>query len=77
MARLRKTVVHVNQNVIRRNHKHGENNPVLTVKSGRTKRYAHEVDIQGPCQVVYHPDKPLPCGARVWIETTAEVVILR
>jgi hypothetical protein len=21
--------------------------------------------------VVYSPDKPLPCGARVWIETTS------
>jgi len=25
--------------------------------------------------VVYSPCKPLSCGARVWIETTAEVVI--
>jgi len=24
--------------------------------------------------VVYSPNKPLPCGARVWIETELEVI---
>jgi hypothetical protein len=27
------------------------------------------------CTVIYNPDKPLSCGAKVWVETTSEVVI--
>jgi hypothetical protein len=27
-------------------------------------------------RVVYSPDKPLSCGARVWIETEADVEII-
>ena len=34
-----------------------------------------EVEILGESKVVYSPDKPLSCGARVWIETNAEVKI--
>lgn len=71
-----KTIIHVNQHVIRANLKHGENNPVLTVKSGKTNRYAHEVVIDGPSKVVHSPDKPLSCGARVWIETESEVTLI-
>lgn len=36
--------------------------------------YASEVAITGPATVVYRPDKPLSCGAKVWIETDSEVV---
>jgi hypothetical protein len=25
--------------------------------------------------VVYSPDKPLSCGAKVWIETESEVIV--
>jgi hypothetical protein len=24
--------------------------------------------------IIYSPDKPLPCGAKVWIETELEVI---
>jgi hypothetical protein len=58
---------------VRANKKHGTNEPVLTIKEGRTNTYCHEVDILGPSKLVYRPDKPLSCGARVWIETTAAV----
>lgn len=68
-----KTIVHVNQHKIRSNAKNGERDPVLTVKTYKSNRYAHEVSISGPCVVRYSPDKPLSCGARVWIETTSEV----
>ena len=67
------TRIHINQHVIRRNHKTGEREPVITIKRGRTNNFAHEVEIDGPCRVVYSPDKPLPCGARVWVETEADV----
>jgi len=26
--------------------------------------------------VVYRPDKPLSCGAKVWIETESEVILV-
>lgn len=71
-----RTIVHVNQHVIRRNQKTGERKPCLTVKRGRSNVYATTVEVLGPCRVVYSPDKPLSCGARVWIETEAEVIPL-
>ena len=68
-----KTVVHVNQHVIKRNAKTGEREPVLTVKTYKSNTYAHEVEILGPSKVIYRPEKPLPCGAKVWLETKSEV----
>jgi hypothetical protein len=58
---------------IRYNKKHGTNDPVLTVKTSLSNRYAHNVEILGPSKVIYRPEKPLSCGARVWIETDSEV----
>lgn len=72
-----KTIVHVNQHVIRSNTKHGTDEPVLTVKRGRSNEYAHEVEIMGPSRIVYSAQKPLSCGARVWIETENDVIITR
>jgi hypothetical protein len=68
-----KTIIHVNQHVVKANAKNGTNNPVLTVKDYKENRYAHTVNIKGESKVVYSPDKPLSCGARVWIETRADV----
>jgi hypothetical protein len=73
---MKKTKIHVNQHVIRNNCKTGQRNPVLTVKSGRENKYCHTVSIDGPSRVVYSPDKPLSCGAKVWIETTSAVTII-
>jgi hypothetical protein len=70
-----KTIVHVNQHVVRSNTKTGAKEPVLTVKTYKSNTYANEVQINGPSKVVYSPDKPLSCGARVWIETESEVVV--
>jgi hypothetical protein len=72
-----KTIVHVNQHVVKSNIKNKECNPVLTVKTYKTNTYAHEVEIKGDCKIVYQPDKPLSCGARVWIETQGEVIIIK
>jgi len=70
-----KKKIHVNTHVIRSNQKTGNRNPVITVKTYKTNTYAHEVEILGNSKVVYSPDDPLPCGARLWIETDAEVVV--
>lgn len=72
-----KTIVHVNQHVIKSNAKTGAQEPVLTVKNYKSNTYAHEVAIHGPSKVVYSPDKPLSCGARVWIETESNVEIVK
>lgn len=70
-----KTIIHVNQHHIKHNRKTGENLPVLTVKTYKDNRYAHSVIINGKSKVVYSPDKPLSCGAHVWIETYDNVEI--
>ena len=70
-----KTIIHVNQHVIKENAKTGEREPVLTVKTYKSNTYASEVEIKGDSKIVYSHDKPLSCGARVWIETQGEVII--
>lgn len=72
----RKTRIHVNQHVIKANCKYGRRDPVLTVKVGKENTYCHEVSIAGPARVIYSPDKPLSCGAKVWIETTSPVTVV-
>ena len=49
--------------------------PCITVKKGKSNTYCHEVNIKGESKIVYGGnDKPLlSCGARVVIETLAEV----
>lgn len=78
--RKRKTVIHVNQHALRFNAKTGERKPVITVKSGKTNRYAMQAifrDANGVeiGRVVYADGvnvKPLSCGARAWIQLTGE-----
>lgn len=70
-----KRIVHVNQHVIRKNVKEGTRNPPVTVKTYKENRYGMEVEIPGPSKVVYSPDKPLSCGARLWIETHEPVLV--
>lgn len=69
-----KSLIHVNQHHIRDNTK-GAGKPVFTVKQGKENFYATSVEILGPSKLVYSPDKPLGCGARVWIETDSEVTL--
>ena len=76
-----KTIIHVNQHVIKANRKRGAVDPVLTVKTYKSNTYAHEaiiLDADGceVARVIYRPDKPLSCGAHVWIETQHEVTTL-
>ena len=71
-----KKVIHINQHVIRKNAKTGEREPVITVKTYKSNDYCHEVLIEGGCKVVYSPDKPLSCGAKVWIEAHGDIKCL-
>lgn len=74
-----KKYIHVNQHKIRANKKHGTDEPVITIKEGKTNTYCHAVDIKGPSRVLYGGnEKPLlSCGARVVIETESEIEIVR
>lgn len=68
--------VHVNQLVIRQNIHAAEKQPPLSIiRKGKVTR-AHRVKLIGLSEVVYSPDKPLKCGARVWIEAE-DVEIVR
>jgi len=67
--------IHVNQHVIKANAKNGENNPIFTIKQGGSNTYAHNVKVKGEMELVYSPDKPLSCGAKVWIETRGNIEV--
>lgn len=76
-----KTIIHVNQHVVKANAKTGDRSPVLTCKTYKSNTYAHTATIHDNngkevARVVYSPDRPLPCGAKVWIETTNQVKTL-
>ena len=75
----KKKYIHVNQHVIRANKKNNTKDPVITIKQGKSNIYCHEVNILGPSRVVYGGnEKPLlSCGARVVIETEAEVEVIK
>ena len=67
--------IHVNQHVIKANAKNGKNNPIFTIKQGGKNTYAHNVKVIGEMELVYSPDKPLNCGAKVWIETRGDIEV--
>ena len=67
--------IHVNQHVIKANAKYGENNPIFTIKQGGKNTYAFNVKVKGEMELVYSPDKPLSCGAKVWIETRGDIKV--
>jgi len=79
-----KKIIHVNQHIIKHNTKHGTDEPVLTIKTYKENKYAHEAIIKTKdgvelAKVIYRPHDPLSCGARVWIEMqtdTTEVELI-
>jgi len=72
----KKKIIHVNQHVIKHNLKYGADLPPCRVQSAGKSQYCREVEIKGPSRMVYHPDDPLACGARLWIETEADVDLI-
>ncbi len=72
-----KKTVHVNRNNLRDNHKNQKTKKkVASVKQGsKNLATGHEIEIHGPCRIVYRPEKPHSCGATVWIETIAAVTV--
>ncbi len=70
-----KKIIHINRNIIQYNAKHNTALPVCRVLENMKVKYGAEVDIHGPSKMVYRPEKPQPCGAKLWIETTADITI--
>lgn len=86
-----KTIVHINKNHIQQNaNKAAEKRkPVIAVKTYKASSvnnknnggkaianmYARSLEIPYPCRVVYQPDSPLCCGAKVWIEVIGSDLI--
>ena len=76
--------IHVNQHRIRSNAKIGgigERLPVLTIKETGSNVYGNEVEILDDngsvvAKVIYSPDKPLSCGAKVWIECRGQIRVM-
>lgn len=68
--------IHVDRRVMAANLKSGRSDPPVTVQTSARPYKAQSVSILGPSRFVHSPHKPLGCGARVWVETRAEVELL-
>lgn len=62
-----KHVIHVHQQKIKKNE------PAIIDRTYKGSTHHRRVTVQGPCTIV-HSETPDRCGARVWIETEAEVI---
>lgn len=71
----RKEIV-VNRHVADANRRREEREPCLTAKCQGRTTYGHEIVIRGESRLVQRPEEPRGCGATVWLETTAELLVL-
>lgn len=66
------TYVSINSHTIRKNAKHGTNEPPIRIAKTRSDskpRYAHEIEIIGSSRLIYDPCKAImKCGARLVLE---------
>ena len=69
-------IIHINKNIIQQNAKRGKSNPVCRIEEDGLVRYCMEVDIKGPSRMVYRPNEPRPCGAKLWIETDSDIELI-
>lgn len=73
-----KKVIHVNRLNIAMNAKDGGSRPTLTVKTYKKNHKGSRVEIKGPSVLLDAAMcglRQLSCGARVWLETHAEVLV--
>ena len=69
-------IIHINRNILQQNAKHNRQEPVCRVEENGKVIYCMEVVINGPSRMVYSPEKPRKCGAKLWIETDADVELI-
>ena len=68
--------IHVNQHIVRANVAANADAHAVTVQWKGKSYIARDIQIRGESTVMQRMHKPLSCGARIWIETRAEVEIL-
>jgi hypothetical protein len=68
------SIIHINRHKVAQNHKQSKYEPVITVKTGNRNLYGHEIEINGPCRIIYSQEST-KFGARVWIETFSPVEV--
>jgi hypothetical protein len=58
------------KNTILSNLKHGTKKPTIRVSEGKYGKpiRLHKFEFNGKGRIVYSPEKPMPWGARVWVE---------
>lgn len=61
--------IHVDKNKI------GKDPKPITIQTSSGPINAAEAEWDGPTKLVYRPERSLPSGAKVWIETKSEVRI--
>ncbi|WP_426580831.1 hypothetical protein [Dapis sp. BLCC M229] len=73
--RVNPAMIHVNQHIIKENAKNPlkEIRPVISVKQTNRNDYGFQLEIKGPCRIVYSPHNPAKCGAHLWIDTFSRV----
>jgi hypothetical protein len=70
------TRIHINRKKFDENRAKEKQDPIIAVHKGsRPPVYYDEVEITGACRMIYRPDKPLSCGAVLWIEVDPGVEI--
>jgi hypothetical protein len=76
-----KQILHVAQHAIAANRKDGGLRPPIIVRNHQGAKRAHEVELVVDGNVVgkfvYSPHDPLPCGARLWLESDSAKLELR
>jgi hypothetical protein len=65
------TKIYINRSKLANNHARGTYHPVISVNRVDRNLYGHEVEINGPCRIVYQPEKNR--NPRIWIETLFQV----
>ncbi|MGL6340541.1 MAG: hypothetical protein ACRC80_15555, partial [Waterburya sp.] len=69
-----KTKIYINRSKLIQNHAQGTYHPVISVNRVDLNLYGHEVAIDGPCRIVYQPEKER--NPRIWIETFFQVQVI-
>lgn len=67
--------LHVDQHVIKSNRSTGREDPPVTVQLSTGSLKCRHAVIHGKSELIYRPERPLSCGARLWVETRARVEI--
>jgi hypothetical protein len=65
-----KKTINVNRQKIAQNRKRlaSEREPVISIHTYKSNTYYNDIILKGVWRLRYSPDKPLSCGAVVWLE---------